>query len=83
MSQSELDAFVARAEEVYESRLRESLEDKHRDKFVAIEPDSGKFYLGQTLSEAMSAAHEAHPNRLAHAMRVGHATAIHFGASIR
>jgi hypothetical protein len=74
--------FVNRAEEVY-ARFRDELEREHLHKFVAIEPESGEYFLGTTLSEAMGAAHQAHPGRLAHAMRVGHKAAIHFGMHIR
>lgn len=75
----ELDEFVKKAEGVYESRLREILEPDHVNEFVAIEPDSGDYFLGKTLSEAISAARQSHPDRLAHAMRVGNKAAIHFG----
>jgi hypothetical protein len=46
---------------------------------VAIEPDSGEYFFGKTLSEAIQASRAAHPNRLAFAMRVGHSTAIDIG----
>ena len=68
MTASDVDEFVRRAEEVYASRLQAILEPEHIDKFVAIEPESGEFFLGRTLSEAMGAAHQSHPDRLAHAM---------------
>ncbi len=35
------------------------------------------------MGEAMTAAREAHPDRLSHAMRVGHKTAVHFGVSMQ
>jgi len=31
----------------------------------------------------MGAARQSHPDRLAHAMRVGHKAALHFGLHIR
>jgi hypothetical protein len=83
MTVSDLDKLVRDAEQLYESRLRAQLEPTHRDEFVAIEPESGDFFLGRTLSEAIGAARKAHPDRLAHAMRVGHAAALHFGVSAR
>ncbi len=83
MTKSELDAFVQRSERVYESRLKTSLEHDHVDEFVAIEPDSGDYFLGKTLSEAMEAAHRVHPSRRVHAMRVGHAAALHFGVHLQ
>ena len=79
MAEPEVAEFVRRAEEVYTKRLRAILEPDHVDEFVAIEPESGDYFLGKTLSEAMAAAHRAYPGRLAHAMRIGHRAAVHFG----
>ncbi len=64
--------------EINAARLRSALEAEHRDEFVAIEPESGDYFLGRTLREAVGAARRAHPDRLTHAMRVGHKAAIHF-----
>lgn len=83
MTNPEIDKFVKKAEEVYTSRLREVLEPEHIDEFVAIEPESGDYFLDKTLSEAMGAARRSYPDRLAHAMRVGHKAALHFGMHIR
>jgi len=49
----------------------------------SIEPVSGDYFLGRSLSEAIGAARKAHPSRLAHAIRVGHQPALHFGASLQ
>lgn len=75
---------VARAaKRIYEERLRSSLEQSHMDAFVAIEPISGDYFVGQTLSEAIGASRKKYPDRLAHALRVGHDAAIHFGLQTR
>gem|GEM_PF-377651 len=76
---TELNEFVRRAETLYETRLRAVLEPDHRDEFVAIEPESGDYFLGRTLNDAARAARKAHPGRPTHAMRVGHAAALHLG----
>jgi len=83
MTEPEVDEFVQRAEEVYANQMRAVLEPDHIGEFVAIEPESGDYFVGKTLSEAMGAARRAHPDRLAHAMRVGHKAALHFGMHIR
>jgi hypothetical protein len=83
MTESEVDEFVRRAEEIYTSRLRTVLEPNHVDDFVVIEPESGDYFLGKTLSEATRAARRTHPDRLTHAMRVGHRAALHFGLHVR
>ncbi len=75
---------VAReAKRIYEEQLRVSLEELHMNEFVAIEPISGEYFLGRTLSEAIGASRLKYPDRLAHALRVGHKAAIHFGLQIR
>ncbi len=68
-----------RATEIYDMRLRVMLETDHRNAYVAVEPDSGDYFLGDTLSEAIQAARTAHPNRISFALRVGHPTAVHLG----
>jgi hypothetical protein len=72
-----------RAEAIYAQRLKDTLEVTHPDAFVAIEPDSGDDFLGRTLSEAIGLARKAHPDRLAHAIRVGHRATVHFGTSLQ
>ncbi len=69
-----------RAERFYQERLRADLERAHLDSFVAIEPESGTFFLGRTLSEASAAASAAHPDRRCCVLRVGHSVALHIGA---
>ena len=83
MTEAEVEEFVRRAEDVYARRLRAILEPEHVNEFVAIEPESAEYFLGKTLSEAMAAARRAYPDRLAHAMRVGHKAALHFGMHLQ
>jgi hypothetical protein len=71
--------LVRRAELIYEQRLRETLETTHRDYFVAIEPDSGDYFLGRTLSEASAAARQTYPDRRTYVLRVGHPVAVYIG----
>jgi hypothetical protein len=81
MVTQDLDEFIRQAECLYNERLRTQLEESHRDEFVALEPVSGDYFLGKTLSEAMGAARAKYPNRQSHALRVGHEAALHFGVS--
>lgn len=83
MAKPEIEEFVRRAEEIYASRLRSVLEPGHADEFVAIEPESGEYFLGKTLSEATRAARQSYPDRWTHAMRVGHSAALHLGSLVR
>jgi hypothetical protein len=82
MTDAEVAEFVRQAEEIYANRLRSVLEPDHVDDFVAIEPQSGDYFLGKTLSEAAQSARRAYPDRWTHAMRVGHSAALHFGMHV-
>lgn len=79
MTTSEL---LRRSQEIYDQRLKQSLEVTHLHAFVAIEPDSGDYFLGRTLSEASAAATAAHPKRRSCVLRVGHDTTITIGAGM-
>ena len=85
MTEAEVEEFVRRAEEIYATRLRAVLEPEHVDEFVAIEPESGDYFLGEHAKrgEATRAARQSYPDRLTDAMRVGHRAAVHFGMHIR
>ena len=71
----------ARATTIYQERLRVRLKTTNSDDFVAIEPESGDFFLGKTLSEAIQAARAAHPARLPFALRIGHHSTVELGAA--
>ena len=58
------------------------LEATHADEFVAIEPDSGDYFLGQTLSGAIQAARSTYPERISFAMRVGHKATVELGVLV-
>lgn len=79
MNASERKEFVRRAEGFYQKNLRAKLEQSQMNQFVAIEPESGDYFLGKTLTEAAQAARKAHPDRPSHLMRVGHVAAVHIG----
>ena len=74
------DDLVRRGQEIYDQRLKALLEPAHVNEFLAIEPESGRYFLGKTLSQAINAAREAYPDRLSYALRIGHRAAIHIGS---
>jgi hypothetical protein len=69
------DDLVARGLSTYRQRLASILEPSHNGEFVAVEPDSGRYFLGSTASAALVAAHTAMPNNLFYLTRVGRETA--------
>jgi hypothetical protein len=72
-------SVIERAKAIYESRLRNDLEASHIDQYVAIEPDSGEYFVACTFDDAVRQARAVHPTKLAYTVRIGHAAALHIG----
>lgn len=79
MVSEETKSVISRAKQIYEQQLRIDLEAKHPEEFVAIEPDSGDFFIASTFDAAVKLARLKHPSKLSHTIRVGHAAAFHLG----
>jgi hypothetical protein len=79
MVSADTRSVIDRAKRIYDERLRTTLEAEHHGRFVAIEPESGDFFLADTLDGAVRAAREKHEHRISHVIRVGHKAAIHIG----
>jgi hypothetical protein len=69
------DDLVERGQNTYQQRLSSIIEPLHDGEFVAVEPDSGRYFLGSTASAALVTAHAAMPNNLFYLTRVGRETA--------
>ena len=79
MISAETQSVVDRAKRLYTERLQAPLEAEHRDRFVAIEPESGDYFLADSLDAAVEASWARHPGRLSHVIRVGHRAVLHIG----
>lgn len=79
MVSAETRAVIDRAKRLYAERLQPLLEGQHLNRFVAIEPESGDYFLGDTFDEAVRSARARYPSRLSHTIRIGHRAAFHLG----
>ena len=77
MISAETKSVIDRAKHIYADQLRTNLESQHRDRFVAIEPESGEYFLGDTFDEAVKSARTKYPSRLSHTIRIGHRATFH------
>jgi hypothetical protein len=71
--------LAERAKALYESKLKILLEPTAKGKFVAIEPDTEKYFVADTGTKAILQAREALPDKLFFLMRVGYQTADTIG----
>jgi hypothetical protein len=76
-------SIADRAKALYEREWKAKLESEHSDQFIAIEPLSSSYYLGDTFMDAAIAAKTAHPDRKSFVLRIGHEAAFHIGSSGR
>jgi hypothetical protein len=66
-----LQRVVEEGERFYTAHLRALLEPKHMGKFVAIEPQTGRYFIGKNGSEALTSARNAMPESVFYLKRVG------------
>jgi hypothetical protein len=74
---------VARGEQFYREYLKDRLVWEHRGRFAAIDPDSGRYGLGDTSAEAIGAAHDAMPDARFYLKRIGYTAAHSVGGGLR
>jgi hypothetical protein len=72
----DLEGFDEKAVEIYERKLKKKLEPKYKGKMIAIEVDSGKYFMGEDLHEAAEKATAAFPDKIFYFKRVGHKAAF-------
>ena len=73
------DELIVQGQRIYDAQLREDLERENRGRFVAIEPTTGRYFLGDTGVEALVAAREAMPDNLFYLARIGRKAAHTIG----
>lgn len=65
------DEIVRAGQQIYDERLRDILEPDQRGRFVAIEPETGRYFVGDTGTAALIEAREAMPKSLFYLVRIG------------
>jgi hypothetical protein len=71
-----VNTLAVKGEDIYATRLKALLEPAHQGKIVAIEIESGDYFLGDTVVEAGQKAKERYPDRVFYFIRVGY-SAVH------
>lgn len=69
------------AKAVYESEYRVQMEAENMGRFIAIEPDSEKYFVGETFVEAAMAAKVNEPSKMPFVIKIGSDAAVHLGAA--
>lgn len=69
--------IAQRGEKVYE-KVSKQIEKKYLGDFMAIEVDSGKYFLGQTQMEAIEKAKKRFPAKVFYLMKIGFPAVVTF-----
>lgn len=77
MHQVSVDNMPAKGRGIYQKQLKGILEPEHKGEIVAIEVDTGDYFLGKTVIEAVDKGREKYPAKGFYFMRVGY-KAVHF-----
>lgn len=69
------DTLVIRARRVYDEKLKSLLEPAQLGKFVAIEPESERYFVGDSGTAALVEARSAMPEHAFYLTRIGYKAA--------
>ncbi len=75
-----MDTTLAeKGREFYNQNLKALLEPAENGKFIAIEPESGHYFIGKTTRETLTLAESAMPDKMFYLQRIGYTFAHSFG----
>jgi hypothetical protein len=73
------DDLAENGQRLYDERLKAILEPEHEGEFVAVEPETERYFLGQTGLAALRAGRRELPDKLFYLLRIGSDAAYHLG----
>ena len=77
------EAVIEAGERLYRERLKALFVPGHTGKFLAIDPVTGRYFLGGKSDEAVGAAHDTMPDARFYLKRIGYTAAHTIGVSPR
>lgn len=71
LEKADMEEIAREGERIYGS-IKDQYEPQDQGKFLAIDINSGKAYLGQTSSKAVELARQAHPGTIFYVVKIGY-----------
>lgn len=68
--------LARKGKRLYQTKLKALLEQSHWGMFAAIEADSGDYFLGTRMGEAIEKAKAKYPDKLVYIVRIGFRAAV-------
>lgn len=66
-----IQELLKKGEEIYQQELKGVLEPENNGKYVVIEVESKKYFIGETKDEAVTEAKKTFPNKVFVVRRIG------------
>jgi hypothetical protein len=70
------DSLAEKGQRIYEEQLREKLEPKYKGKIAAVDVDTGEYFLGDSVIDAINKAKGKYPDKIFFIIRIGY-KAVH------
>jgi len=74
------EEYARRGDEIYESQVRQQVEEGNHGKIVAIDIETGSFEVADTPMEAVDHLYEREPDAQPWVIRIGHRSVFRFGS---
>ncbi|MGB5594275.1 MAG: hypothetical protein WBM32_21130 [Crocosphaera sp.] len=74
------EEFARRGNDIYESRVRQQVEQGNQGKIVAIDIETGAFEVADTPMVAVDRLYEREPDAQPWVIRIGHRAVFRFGS---
>ncbi|TMA51186.1 MAG: hypothetical protein E6J80_13780 [Deltaproteobacteria bacterium] len=65
------ERLVAQGEALYQQRLKSQLDPTYHGQIVAIEVESGDYFIGKSVTEAARKAREKYPEKVFYFVKIG------------
>jgi len=65
------EEFARRGEEIYE-KIKSIVEDEHKGEIVAIEIETGEYFIASSVIRAVKKAKEKYPSKMFYIKRIGY-----------
>lgn len=70
IKKADIQRIAEKGAKIYE-KIKVNYDPKKRGKFLAIDIDSKKVYLGSTSAKALELARQNHPNKIFYVVKIG------------
>jgi hypothetical protein len=74
------EEFAQRGDKIYESQVRQQVEEGNHGKIVAIDIETGAFEVDDTPMVAVDRLYERYPDAQPWVIRIGHRAVFRFGS---